>query len=151
MPIYMITQHTYTYEYICVLYELLFGVLLLGVYWLFGRSQLAMPRHGPFGLAEISVLAVLSFVLVVVSSWSCRVSIRLFSRLPRKEGQYYTTNSPFTPVGGESTKPVLCRHTTSFSIGKPLVSMSDPFSSVWIFARTNSFSSTLSRNQWYLL
>ena len=117
-----------------------------------GMTFLAVPS---LGSAEVSVLAVLSLgsavVSAVVSSRPCRVSIRLFSRFPRKEGQYYTTNSPFTPVGGESTKPVLRRHTTSFSIGKTLVSMSDPFSSVWIFARTNSFSSTLSRNQWYLL
>ena len=75
----------------------------------------------------------------------CR--FQLFNRLPRKEGQFYTTNSPFTHVGGESTRPVFFRNTTSFSIDKILVSMSDPFSSVWIFAKTNSFSSTLSRNQ----
>ena len=76
---------------------------------------------------------------------------RLFDRLPRKEGRLYITNSPFTPVGGESTKPILFRHATSFSIDRIFVSMSDPFSSVGIFARTNSFSSTLSLNQWYLL
>ena len=110
---------------------------------LFGRAESRLSRDLGFSRAKSR------HGLGLSSAESS--SIRLFSRLPRKEGQYYTTNSPFTPVGGESTKPVLCRHTTSFSIGKPLVSMSDPFSSVWIFARTNSFSSTLSRNQWYLL
>ena len=80
-----------------------------------------------------------------------RHSSRLFGRLPRKEGRLYTTNSPFTPVGGEPTKPILFRHATSFSIGKIFVSMSEPFSSVGILDRTNSFSSTLSLNQWYLL
>ena len=83
----------------------------------------------------------------------CRVLFRLFgrfrvfNRLPCKEGQFYITNSRFTPIGGKQTKSILRRHATSFTIDRILVSMSDPFSLVWIFARTNSFSSTLSHNQ----
>ena len=116
-----------------------------------GLVFLAVPS---LGSVVVSVLVVLSLGLAVVSARPCRVSIRpcrvsirLFGRLPRKERQYYTTNSLLTPIGGESTKPIIRRHTISFSIDKTLVSMSDPFSSIWIFARTNSFSSTLSRNQ----
>ena len=50
-----------------------------------GLIILAVPS---LGSTEVSVLAVLSLGSAVVSSWPCRVSIRLFSRFPRKEGQY---------------------------------------------------------------
>ena len=46
---------------------------------------------------------------------------------------------------------VFCRQTLSLSIGRFFVSMSDPVSSVWIFTKENSPSSTLSHNKWYLL
>ena len=46
---------------------------------------------------------------------------------------------------------VLCQQSLSLSSGRFFMSMSDPFSSVWIFTRVNSPSSTFSRSQWYLL
>ena len=62
-------------------------------------------------------------------------------------GTCFLTNSPFTPVW--FVNPTIFRHAFSFSIDNTFVSISDPFSSVWIFTRANSFSSTLSLSQWY--
>ena len=46
--------------------------------------------------------------------------------------------------------PICFRHASSLFGVSTLVSISDPFSSVWIFVSTNSQSSTRSRIQWYL-
>ena len=51
-----------------------------------GIALLAVPS---LDSVEVLVLVVLSLVMVVVLSGPCRVFIWLFSRLPRKEGQYY--------------------------------------------------------------
>ena len=47
--------------------------------------------------------------------------------------------------------PIRLLHTSNSSADNNLVSMFDPFSSVWIFISKNSLSSTFSRSQWYLL
>ena len=48
---------------------------------------------------------------------------------------------------GYWTSLTLCRHAFSFFVDNTFISMSDPFSTVWIFIRANSFSSTRSRSQ----
>ena len=51
---------------------------------------------------------------------------------------------------GCRSSPICFRHTPSLSGVNTLVSMSDPFSVVWIVVSRNSRSSTRSRIQWYL-
>ena len=67
-------------------------------------------------------------------------------RLPPTGGTY-PNKLPLHSCGRKSVSPVFCRQTLSLSIGRFFVSMSDPLSSVWIFSRINSPSSSLSRNQ----
>ena len=51
---------------------------------------------------------------------------------------------------GCRVSPIRFRHASNLSGVSTLVSMSDPFSTVWIFVNANSRSSTRSRIQWYL-
>ena len=67
-----------------------------------GIALLAVPS---LDSVEVLVLVVLSLVMVVVLSGPCRVFIWLFSRLPRKEGQYYTTNPSPSSRFGHTTNP----------------------------------------------
>ena len=63
----------------------------------------------------------------------------------------FTKKLPFYSGMGYFVSPTLCWHTFSFSVGSTFVNIFNPFSSIWIFDRTKSFSSTLSLRQWYLL
>ena len=88
------------------------------------------------------------------SSGPCRVSI--IRSLP---GTLHTgsghpirrdrnpNNLPLHFGMGCLSSPILFRHASSLSGVSTLVSISDPFSSVWIFVSTNSWSSILSRIQ----
>ena len=51
---------------------------------------------------------------------------------------------------GCRVSPIRFRHASNLSGVSTLVSMSDPFSTVWIFVNANSRSSTRSRIKWYL-
>ena len=55
--------------------------------------------------------------------------------------------SPPPPHVVGSTKSALCLQASSFSLGKHLVNMSDPFSLVCIFFKYNCFDSSTSRIQ----
>ena len=62
----------------------------------------------------------------------------------------FPNNLPLHSGMGCLVSLIRFRHASSLSGVSTLVSISDPFSSVWIFVSTNSRSSTRSRIQWYL-
>ena len=72
-------------------------------------------------------------------------NIRFFSFPIRRES--FPNKLPLHSGMGCRTSPIRFRHASSLSSMSTLVSISDPFSAVWIFVSANSRSSTWSRIQ----